>query len=191
VEAVTAPAAEAQAEPRALLTLLPAGRDRVVVGVAALALAVGSVVDFGASGRALVGVVLCPVLVLLAAIDLGHRVLPNAIIFPAVLGIGLIVAAADPAGFLEHLYAALALFGFLFLFAALVPSGLGMGDAKLGFLLGLALGSRTLSAMLATFAASFLAALWILARQGLSARKQTIPFGPYMALGGILAFFLG
>jgi leader peptidase (prepilin peptidase) / N-methyltransferase len=162
-----------------------------MVAAAAVALAAWSVADFGASGRALVGVVLCPALILLAMIDLRHRVLPNAIILPVVLAIGLIVAAADPAGFLEHLYSALALFGFLFLFAAFVPSGLGMGDAKLGFLLGLALGSRTLSAMLATFAASFLAALWILARQGISARKQTIPFGPYMALGGILAFFLG
>jgi leader peptidase (prepilin peptidase) / N-methyltransferase len=191
VEAATAPTTAAQAEPRALLTLLPVGRDRAVVAVAAVALAIGSVVDFGASGRALVGVVLCPVLILLAAIDLRHRLLPNAIILPAVLAVGLIVAAADPAGFLEHLYSALALFGFLFVFALVVPSGLGMGDAKLGFLLGLALGSRTLPAMLATFAASFLAALWILTRQGLSARKQTIPFGPYMALGGILAFFLG
>jgi leader peptidase (prepilin peptidase)/N-methyltransferase len=191
VEAATAPATAVQAEPRALAELLPVGRDRVLVAAGAVALAAWSVVDFGASGRALVGVVLCPVLILLAAIDLRHRVLPNAIILPAVLAVGLIVAAADPAGFLEHLYSALALFGFLFLFAAVVPSGLGMGDAKLGFLLGLALGSRTLPAMLATFAASFLAALWILARQGISARKQTIPFGPYMALGGVLAFFLG
>jgi leader peptidase (prepilin peptidase) / N-methyltransferase len=191
VEAATAPAPAAQTEPRALLELLPVGRDRTLVALASVGLAIWSVVDFGASGRALVGVVLCPVLIVLAAIDLKHRVLPNAVILPAVLAVGLIVAAADPAGFLEHLYAALALFGFLFIFALAVPSGLGMGDAKLGFLLGLSLGSRTLPAMLATFAASFLAAVWILARQGFSARKQTIPFGPYMALGGILAFFLG
>ena len=191
MEAATAPAPAPKAEPRPLLELLPVGRDRLVVAAASAALAIWSVADFGASGRALVGVVLCPCLILLAAIDLNHRVLPNAIILPAVLAVGLIVAAADPAGFLEHLYSALALFGFLLLFALVVPSGLGMGDAKLGFLLGLSLGSRTLSAMLATFAASFLAAVWILVRQGLSARKQTIPFGPYMALGGILAFFLG
>jgi prepilin signal peptidase PulO-like enzyme (type II secretory pathway) len=36
-----------------------------------------------------------------------------------------------------------------------------------------------------------LAALWILATQGLSARKKAIPFGPFLALGGILAFFFG
>jgi prepilin signal peptidase PulO-like enzyme (type II secretory pathway) len=37
----------------------------------------------------------------------------------------------------------------------------------------------------------FLAALWILATQGAAARKQAIPFGPFLALGGVLAFFFG
>jgi leader peptidase (prepilin peptidase) / N-methyltransferase len=174
-----------------LRSLLPTGRTSIAVALLGAALAVASVADFGVSGRALVGVVLCPVLVLLAAIDVKHRVLPNAIILPSIVIVALIVAAADPGGFLEHLYAGLALFGFLFLFAAIFPAGLGMGDAKLGLLLGLALGSRTLSAMLAAFGVSFLAAVWILARGGLAARKQTMPFGPYLALGAILAFFIG
>jgi leader peptidase (prepilin peptidase)/N-methyltransferase len=174
-----------------LRNLLPTGVTSLAVALLGAVLAVASVADFGVSGRALVGVVLCPILVLLAAIDVERRVLPNAIIFPSVVVVAVIVAAADPAGFLEHLYAGLALFGFLFIFAAVFPAGLGMGDAKLGLLLGLALGSRTLSAMLAALAVSFVVAVWILARQGLAARKQTIPFGPYLALGAILAFFLG
>ena len=66
-----------------------------------------------------------------------------------------------------------------------------MGDAKVGLLLGLALGSRTFSAMMVAFAGLFLAAVWILATQGIAARKKAIPFGPFLALGGILAFFLG
>jgi leader peptidase (prepilin peptidase)/N-methyltransferase len=156
-----------------------------------LALLAGSFADFGASGRGLVGAVLCPVLVLLAAIDAKHHLLPNDIVLPSALLVALIVAAADPAGFLEHLWAGLALGFFLFLFAAVFPAGLGMGDAKLGLLLGLALGSRTLSAMMVAFAGLFVAALWILATQGISARKKSIPFGPFIAIGGILAFFLG
>jgi len=66
-----------------------------------------------------------------------------------------------------------------------------MGDAKLGLLLGLALGSRTFSAMMVAFVGLFLAALFIIATQGVAARKKAIPFGPFIALGGILAFFLG
>lgn len=190
MEAVAAPSPKAGTGEHGR-ELLPAGPVGIVVVLVGAALVVASVADFGVSGRALVGAVFCPVLVLLAAIDLKHRLLPNVVVLPAALLVTLIVAAADPGGFLEHLEAGLALFGFLFVFAAFLPAGLGMGDAKVGLLIGLALGSRTLAAMLATSAGAFLAAVWIIARQGVSARKQSIPFGPYLALGGILAFFLG
>ena len=195
MEASTAPspaaAAEPPAEPRPLRTLLPTGRMRVGVAVGGVALVVASFALFGLSGRALVGAVFCPVMLLLAAIDLKHHLLPNAIVLPSALAIALIVAATSPSGFLSHLWAGLALFGFLFVFAAIFPAGLGMGDAKAGLLIGLALGYRTLTAMTLAFAGLFLAAIWILVRHGFSARKQSIPFGPFLAAGGILAFFLG
>jgi prepilin signal peptidase PulO-like enzyme (type II secretory pathway) len=171
--------------------LLPRGSFAVAGSMLSVALLALSFADFGLSGRALVGAVLCPLLVLLAAIDFRHHLLPNDIVLPGALLMALIVAAVDSAGFFEHLWAGLALGFFLFVFAAISRSGLGMGDAKLGLLLGLALGSRTLAAMMVAFAGLFVAALWILATQGISARKQAIPFGPFIALGGILAFFLG
>ena len=190
MEATSLPARPA-VERRPLRELVPVGRQRVVVAVAAVGLAVASFADFGASGRAAVGAVLCPALVLLAAIDLRHRVLPNAIVLPSGLLVAVLVAAFNPGGFLEHLWAGLALFGFLFFFAAIFPAGLGMGDAKAGLLIGLALGVRTLSAMTAAFFCLFVAALWILARHGVSARRRSLPFGPFLAAGGILAFFFG
>jgi prepilin signal peptidase PulO-like enzyme (type II secretory pathway) len=145
---------------------------------------------FGASGRALVGAVLCPVLVLLAAIDLRHRLLPNAIVFPSIVAVPVIVAATNPHGFLEHFWAGLALGGFLLVFALVFPAGLGMGDAKVGFLLGFALGWRTVSAMMLAFFGLFVAALWTISRHGLTARRQSLPFGPFLAFGAIVAFFL-
>jgi prepilin signal peptidase PulO-like enzyme (type II secretory pathway) len=45
--------------------------------------------------------------------------------------------------------------------------------------------------MLLAFAGLFVAAIWILIRHGFSARKQSLPFGPFLALGAILAFFFG
>jgi prepilin signal peptidase PulO-like enzyme (type II secretory pathway) len=66
-----------------------------------------------------------------------------------------------------------------------------MGDAKLGFLLGLALGSKVFGAAIIAFAGLLIAALYVLATRGVSARKEAIPFGPFLALGGIVAFFLG
>jgi leader peptidase (prepilin peptidase) / N-methyltransferase len=186
------PVAEpAEVERRPLSTLLPTGRMRVVVAAVGFALLVASFAAFGLHGRALVGAVFCPALVLLAAIDIEHKLLPNMIVLPASLAVGLIVAASAPGDFVAHLLAGLALGGFFFAFAAFFPGSLGMGDAKLGFLLGLALGSKTLGATLLAFATLLIAALCVLARRGVSARKDAIPFGPFLALGGILGFFLG
>ncbi|HEY2371503.1 MAG TPA: A24 family peptidase [Gaiellaceae bacterium] len=170
--------------------LLPtAWRMYAVVGLSA-ALLIASFADFGFTGRGFVGAVLCPVLVLLAAIDFEHRLLPNDIIAPASLAIGLIIAIASPGAFLLPHLAAGAALGFFFLAFALIFRGsLGIGDAKLGFLLGLALGSRTFAGVLIAFAGLLIAALTVLARNGLSARKQALAFGPYLAIGGIVAFF--
>jgi leader peptidase (prepilin peptidase) / N-methyltransferase len=186
------PASESPAvERRPLSELLPTGTSRLVVGATMFVAVVASFVHFGLTGHALLGAVFCPTLILLAAIDMKHRLLPNMIILPASLAVGLIVAASAPGDFLGHLAAGAALGGFFFAFAAFFPGSLGMGDAKLGFLLGLALGVKTLGATMIAFAALLVAALYVLATRGISARKDAIPFGPFLALGGILAFFLG
>jgi prepilin signal peptidase PulO-like enzyme (type II secretory pathway) len=186
------PASEAAAaERRPLSELLPKGELLTVVGGAAVVAVVASFVRYGLHGRALVGAVFCPTLILLAVIDFKHRLLPNAVILPTSLVVGLVVAASTPGDFLTHLAAGAALGGFFFLFGAIFAGSLGMGDAKLGFLLGLALGAKTLGATLIAFAGLLVAALYILASRGASARKDTIPFGPFLALGGIVAYFLG
>lgn len=184
-------AEQAEREQRQLASLLPTGNAAVLVAVVAGALVVASFAAFGFHGRALVGAVLGPSLALLAAIDLEHKLLPNAIILPASLAIGLVVAASTPGDFLSHLEAGAALGAFFFLFGTFFRGSFGMGDAKLGFLLGLALGGKTLGATLIAFAGLFVAALYMLASRGASARKDSIPFGPFLALGGILAYFLG
>ena len=176
---------------RPLAELLPTGALGALVAAAMVAAVVGSFVDFGLHGHALVGVVFCPALVLLAAIDAKHKLLPNVIVLPATLAVGVIVAASAPGDFLTHLAAGAALGGFFFAFAMFFPGSLGLGDAKLGLLLGLALGSKTLGAVIVAFAGLLVAALYVLATRGVSARKDAIPFGPFLALGGILGFFLG
>ena len=183
-----APAKEAR---RPLVELLPTGTPRLLVAAASIVLVVASFSHFGLSGYALIGAVLCPTLVLLAAIDAKHKLLPNEIVLTAVLAVGLIVAASTPGSFLWHLAAAAALGGFFFLFGTIFAGSLGMGDAKLGFLLGLALGSKVFGAAIIAFAGLLVAALYVLATRGVSARKHAIPFGPFLALGGILAYFLG
>jgi leader peptidase (prepilin peptidase)/N-methyltransferase len=190
-ETQTEPVSESPAvNRRPLSELLPTGTSRLLVGAAMLVAGVASFVHFGVTGQALLGAVFCPILILLAAIDMKHKLLPNMIVLPASVAVGAIVAASTPGDFLGHLLAGLALGGFFFAFAAFFPGSLGMGDAKLGFLLGLALGSKTLGATLIAFAGLLVAALYVLATRGVSARKDALPFGPFLALGGIVAFFL-
>jgi prepilin signal peptidase PulO-like enzyme (type II secretory pathway) len=187
-EAATETPAEAK---RRLAELLPTDTLLMLVVAASVVAVVASFSTFGFSGKALLGAVFCPTLILLAAIDAKHKLLPNAIILPASFAVGLIVAVSTPSDFLSHLAAGAALGGFFFLFGTIFAGSLGMGDAKLGFLIGLALGSKTLGATLVAFAGLLVAAVYVLATRGTSARKDAIPFGPFLALGGILAFFLG
>lgn len=186
---------EPNAEPSAvarppLTALLPTGGLRVFVLAAGVAACVGSFAAFGLSTRAFIGAVLCPALILLAAIDAQHRLLPNTIVLPTTVAVAVILLAGAPSVFLPHLLAAVILGGFFFAFAVFVPGSVGMGDVKLGFLLGLALGSRTLAAAIYASAGLLVAALYILATRGATARKDVIPFGPFLAVGGIIAFFL-
>src|SRR5439155_25466531 len=104
--------ASAAVERRPLRELLPTGGVAVLVAVLSLAAVVASFTHFGVTGQALVGAVLCPTLILLAAIDLKHRLLPNTIVLPATLAVGLIVAASSPHDLLAHFLAGLALGGF-------------------------------------------------------------------------------
>jgi leader peptidase (prepilin peptidase)/N-methyltransferase len=190
VPATTAAGAPAR-EPRPLHTLLPEGGRLTLVAAISVALAAGGLLKFGLDGHALLGIVLCPVLVFLGDIDLRHRLLPNVIVLPATLACLLVIAATNPHKLWLHLAAGVALGGFFFASAALIPGSIGMGDAKLGLLLGVALGAKTLPAMEISFLGVLVAALWIVVRHGMSARKRTLPFGPFLALGGILGFFLG
>ncbi|HEY2355307.1 MAG TPA: A24 family peptidase [Gaiellaceae bacterium] len=173
-----------------LSELLPTGNLRVLVLVGGFAAIVGSFARYEFGTWALIGAVICPVLLLLAAIDATHRLLPNTIVLPTTLVVAVILLVGAPSRFLPHFVAALALGGFFFASALIFPGSVGIGDAKLGFLLGLALGSRVLAALIFASAGLLVAALYILATRGSSARKDTIPFGPFLAAGGILAFFL-
>jgi leader peptidase (prepilin peptidase)/N-methyltransferase len=66
-----------------------------------------------------------------------------------------------------------------------------MGDVKLALLLGAALGQAVAVGMFIGMVAALLPAVALLARHGLAARKAAIPFGPFLALGSIVALFFG
>ena len=143
--------------------------------------------------------VLAVVGVLLAVIDLEHRVLPNRILLPATaVGAALLTLAAALGDGWPQLAGAVVgaavLFVFFVVLALLAPAGLGMGDVKLAGLLGLHLGWLGAGVLAAGAVGGFVvqavvaAALLAGRRVGL---KGEIPFGPAMLAGAALAIGWG
>jgi leader peptidase (prepilin peptidase)/N-methyltransferase len=161
-----------------------------LTAICAVAAAAGALIKFDLSGRSFVAGLFCAVLVILTAIDLERRIIPNRIVVPAGLVVLLGDIAAEPHRAKEWAIAALATTCGALAVSLGTRGGVGMGDVKLAFLLGAGLGWHVLGGLVLAMLATFVVAVAILARRGLGARKETIPFGPFLALGAMLALFL-
>jgi leader peptidase (prepilin peptidase)/N-methyltransferase len=144
---------------------------------------------FGFALEAVVAAFFCAVLVAISAIDIEHRIIPNAIVVPATAVVLVANTLLEPS--LEWTFAALGCGTFLFLAVLAYPAGMGMGDVKLALLLGAALGRTVPVALMLGMIAALVPAIFLFVRHGKSARKMAIPFGPFLALGGVAALFLG
>jgi leader peptidase (prepilin peptidase) / N-methyltransferase len=160
-----------------------------VVAAAAIALAAAALIAYDLSGQAVVAALFAGVLVVLAAIDLEQRIIPNRIVVPAGVVVLLGNIAAEPHRWKEWISAAVVSMLVALAVSLATRGGFGMGDVKLAFLLGAGLGWDVVGAVIVAMLATFAVAVWILARRGLNARKETIPFGPFLALGALVALF--
>lgn len=167
---------------------------------------------FGASLTTLLAIVLFWFLLVLSVIDLDTMRLPNVLV-GTLAGFGLaatviaqvtgarlvpLVGMADSGWLAEPIPAALlgaligvALSGGLAALYGLVRGrrGLGMGDVKLLAVLGLFLGPYVIICM---FIGSLLGTLaGLLAARGRSAKDMKIPFGPSLAVGGVVTALVG
>jgi leader peptidase (prepilin peptidase)/N-methyltransferase len=157
---------------------------------AATALLIGGcVLKFGLTWDAAVAAFFCAALVAVSATDFELRIIPNRIVLPAAAMVLAANTILHPS--VEWLAAGLGASLFLFVAALAYPAGMGMGDVKLALLLGVALGRTVPVAMLAGMLAALVPSGVLFARHGSAARKMAIPFGPFLALGGILALFAG
>jgi leader peptidase (prepilin peptidase)/N-methyltransferase len=142
---------------------------------------------------------LCTVGLVLSRIDLQHKLLPNRIVVPT-LGIGIALLLVD-AGMNQRwgnlLVAAVgcAITFVIYLILALIsPRGMGMGDVKLSAPLGLYLGYLSPGHLILGIALGFVVGAVtsvLLVTSGFAGRKTSVPFGPSMFLGCILAVLWG
>jgi leader peptidase (prepilin peptidase) / N-methyltransferase len=149
----------------------------------------GCVLASGLTVEAAIASFFCAVLVAVSAIDLEHRIIPNRIVLPATAVILLANTLRDPS--VEWIAAGAGAFTFLLLAALIYPAGMGMGDVKFAALMGVALGKTVPVALMAGMLAAMAPSVVLFARHGSKARKMGIPFGPFLALGSVVALFWG
>lgn len=133
-------------------------------------------------------------LTMLAAVtltDLEQRIIPNKILLAGAILCVAIVAPTDPAGLPERAVAAAAAGGLFFLVALAYPAGMGLGDVKLAAAMGLFLGRAVAPAILIALLVGSLVGVAMIARHGSQARKMAVPFGPFLALGGVVGMLVG
>jgi leader peptidase (prepilin peptidase)/N-methyltransferase len=152
-------------------------------------LVAGCVLAFGLTADAAVAAFFCIALVAVSATDLEHRIIPNKIVLPAAVVVLVAQTALHPRP--EWALCALGASGFLFLAALAYPAGMGMGDVKLALLMGAMLGRTVGVALMLGMVAALLPGIVLLAKHGQKARKMGIPFGPFLALGSVVALFWG
>jgi leader peptidase (prepilin peptidase) / N-methyltransferase len=150
------------------------------------------VIARGASRSVWLDLIFVAALVAITRIDLEHRIIPNRILLPvAVAAVGL-TAIFTPHHLVENLIAGAAAGGFLFAAVLAYPSGMGMGDVKLAAVMGLVLGRSVAPAMLVALVAGTVVGVGVMARRGVTeGRRTAIPFGPFLALGGVVGIFAG
>jgi leader peptidase (prepilin peptidase) / N-methyltransferase len=138
------------------------------------------------------GLLLVTALVPITLIDLDRRIIPNAITLPAAVAAVAAAAVLDPGFLPEQLLSGAAAGGFFLIAALAYPRGMGMGDVKLAAVLGLYLGRAVAPAVMIALAAGVVVGALVIARKGArEGRRTAVPFGPFLALGAVVALFAG
>ena len=172
-----------------LLKSVPRSRRLWLVALGTALLGGASGLVFGFTLEALAAALFCWVLVVITRTDLETRLIPDKVILPAAVVVLALRTIDDPS--LEWILSALGAGLVLFVIVLIYPRGLGMGDVKLSAFLGAALGVNVIVAMFVGFFVAFLPAAVLFVRHGREARKESIPLGPFLALGGVIALFWG
>jgi leader peptidase (prepilin peptidase)/N-methyltransferase len=150
------------------------------------------VIAEGASRNIWLDLIFVAALVAITLIDLEHQIIPNRILAPLALAAVVLTAVLQPHLLGERLIAGAAAGGFLLVAVLAYPAGMGMGDVKLAAVMGLVLGRAVAPALMIALIAGTVAGVAVMARKGVTEGRRTrIPFGPFLALGSVVAIFAG
>jgi leader peptidase (prepilin peptidase)/N-methyltransferase len=150
------------------------------------------VIARGATRTVWLDLIFIAALVAITRIDLEHRIIPDRITAPLAIAALVLTALLEPNQLPERLISAAVAGGALLAVALAYPAGMGMGDAKLVAVMGLVLGRSVAPALLVALLSGTVVGVGLMAHHGVSTGRRTaIPFGPFLALGSIVALFAG
>ncbi|MGH7355000.1 MAG: prepilin peptidase [Candidatus Rokuibacteriota bacterium] len=146
---------------------------------------------FGATWDFAVGAVLISTLIAITVIDLKHQIIPDVITLPGILAGLLANLGTGRLAWTEPVIGILAGGGLFFAIIVASGGGMGGGDMKLGAMLGAFLGWKVMlfGLFVGVLLGGFLAV--VLMVSGRRGRKDPIPFGPFLAAGGVAALLWG
>jgi prepilin signal peptidase PulO-like enzyme (type II secretory pathway) len=131
-------------------------------------------------------------LIVIFVYDLKHYIIPDKIIYPAILVSGIFVWQHTTYNIQYTIYAAIgASVFFAAMFFASRGKWMGFGDVKLAFFMGLFLGwPDILVGLFAAFMLGGIIGMGLIA-YGKKTMKSQVPFGPFLVTGTFIAMFLG
>ena len=130
-------------------------------------------------------------LIAVAGIDLEHRILPNKVLLPSAVFAVATAIALRPDDLMELGIAGAAAFTAFLLAALAYPAGMGMGDVKLAGVMGLFLGTAVIPSLFIAFLTGTIVGVAVIAKHGADGRKKGVPFGPFLAFGGLVGLLFG
>jgi leader peptidase (prepilin peptidase)/N-methyltransferase len=188
-EVVIAHGREASASPASEETRPTWRLSRAVILLAAAA-TLAALLRLGITPYAVMAAGALAMLVVLSAIDLQARILPNKILLPAMAAVLAGQLVLYPGNALESVVAAIGAVGLMLTPRLLNPAAMGMGDVKLAAFLGLLLGAEVLPALMLGFLATAPVLAVLLVARGRAARRTPIPLGPFLALGAAIVLLV-
>jgi len=144
---------------------------------------------FGLSIQTIIGIIFSSVLIVVSFIDIDLKIIPNVIVIPfTVVGLALNIYL-NPVKWWMPLAFAAGAFTFMLIINLIYPKGMGMGDVKLSLMVGAFLVKSVIAGLFLGFLVGAIFGVAVIIKK--RKMRQTIPFGPFISIGSIIALFWG
>jgi leader peptidase (prepilin peptidase) / N-methyltransferase len=150
-----------------------------------------SFIRLGFSFELIIALLFVSLLVIITVSDLAYMIIPDKVLLPFAIAFLILRWLIPTSPWWDSLLGAVVGFSILYFIAVVSKGGMGGGDVKLFFVIGLVLG--TVNTLLTLFLASLIGSvvgIYVLKKTG-KGRKTPVAFGPSIAAAAVISYFYG